>query len=437
MMTIGRRRMLLNGGALVGAALAGPSLAGWARAWAAEQPFIPEKGARLRLLRWHSFVKAENDTFMRLVAAFTEATGVSIEVSSASNLEVALKCAWASQMGSGPDLIWTTYADAHLYPEKLTDLGDVAEYLGGKLGGWYPIAQEYGVHNGSWVCLPVAVSGNYMTYRSSWLKEAGFDAFPTDLDGFLRMAKRLKANGRPMGLSLGPSMVDGNCWAHWLLWTFGGAAFDEADRATINSPETLQALEYLRELYPHFIDGTLGWTDNSNNQAFAAGEISCTNNNAAIYAELVAARDPIAADTDHALYPVGPLGHPAELHMMRPMLLFKYSKFPNAAKVFMSFLMDHPNYDGLLEGATASLTQTLKAYETHRIWAEDPKCAVFREAAARCKSIAYKGKLGYAAAAILSDGIVLTMFADVAAGRRTPKEAANHAEQQVARYLVT
>jgi multiple sugar transport system substrate-binding protein len=62
---------------------------------------------------------------------------------------------------------------------------------------------------------------------------------------------------------------------------------------------------------------------------------------------------------------------------------------------------------------------------------------VFREAAVRCKSIAYMGKLGYAAAAILSDQVVLTMFADVAAGRQTPKQAAIRAEQQVVRYLGT
>jgi len=435
MTAIGRRRMLLGTGALAGAALVGPSLADRAQAWAVEQPFRPENGARLRLLRWRSFVPSEDDAFMQVVAAFTSATGVSIEVSSASNLEVALKSAWAAQRGSGPDLVWTTYADAHLYPEKLVDLGDVAKHLGAALGGWYPIAKEYGVHDGSWVCLPVAISGNYMTYRPSWLKEAGFDVFPTDLDGFLRMAKRLQANHHPMGLSLGPSMVDGNSWAHWLLWTFGAAAFDADNRATINSPETLQALEYLHELYSYFVDGTLRWGDDSNNQAFAAGAIACTNNNAAIYADLAAAHDPIAADTDHALYPIGPLGHPAELHMMRPMLLFSHSKFPNAAKAFMAFLMEHPHYDDLLEGAAASLSHTLKAYESHPVWAEDPKRTVFREAAVRCKSIAYKGKLGYAAAAILSDQVVLKMFASVAGGRQKPKDAAIHAEQQVARYL--
>jgi len=437
MTIIGRRRMLLGAGALAGAALVGSSLDERARAWAAEQPFQPEVGARLRLLRWRSFVPSEDDAFMAVVDAFTSATGVPIDVSSASNLEVALKSAWAAQMGGGPDLVWTTYADAHLYPEKLVDLGDVARRLGAKLGGWYPIAEEYGIHDGNWVCLPVAVSGNYLTYRTSWLKQAGFDAFPTDLDGFLRMARQLKANHHPIGLCLGPSTVDGNSWTHWLLWTFGAAAFDANDRATINSSETLQALEYVRELYPLFIDGTLSWTDESNNRAFAAGEISCTNNNAAIYADLAAARDPIAADTDQALYPIGPLGQPAELHMMRPMLLFKYSRYPNAAKAFLSFLMEHPHFDDLLEGAAASLSHTLKAYQSHRVWTEDPKRVVFREAASRCKSIAYKGKLGYAAAAILSDQVVLNMFADVAAGRQTPAKAAGRAEQQVARYLAS
>jgi multiple sugar transport system substrate-binding protein len=434
-MAITRRQALLGAGAFLGTAFGGSDLSDWARAWAAEQPFVPEKGATLRLLRWRRFVQSEEDAFKRMVGAFTTASGVPIEISNAPNLQLSVKAAMAASMGSGPDLVWSINADAHLYPDKLLDLGDVADHLGRTLGGWYQIALDYGMHDGRWICLPVALSGNYMTYRVSWLKQSGFYTFPTTMDGFLLLAKQLKRNKHPMGLSLGASVSDGNAWVHWLLWQFGGSVFDEANHTTINSPETVAALEYARELYPNFVDGTLSWIDNSNNKAFAAGEIGCTNNPISIYTELAAAHNPMAADTDHALYPIGPLGQPAELHVMRPMMAFKHTRFPNAAKAFMAFMMEHPNYDNLLQGAVGYLSHTLKAYETLPVWIEDPKRTVFREAAARCRSFAYKGKLGYAAAAILSDQIVLQMFADAASGQRTPKEAVERAEQRVVRYL--
>ncbi|MBI3513884.1 MAG: extracellular solute-binding protein [Proteobacteria bacterium] len=432
MAMLSRRRALIGAGAMLGA-----GLTGWARAWAADQPFTPEKGAKLRLLRWRRFVQSEEDAFKRLVGAFTEATGVSVEVSSAPDAQVAMKANMAATGGAGPDLVWSIHADAHLYPDKLVDLSDVADHLGKKLGGWYPIAHDYGMHEGSWVCLPVALVGNYMTYRVSWLKQAGFAAFPTNLADFLRLAKQLKQDKHPMGLSLGPSVTDGNCWTHWLLWTFGGAVFDEKNRCTINSPETLQALEYARELYPHFVDGTLKWTAESNNTAFIAGQIGCTNNPVSIYAELLAARDPMAADTDHALFPIGPVGQPTELHIMRPMFLFKHARFPNAAKAFMTFMMEHPNYDDWLRSSAGYLSHTLMAYQSNPVWTDDPKRTVFREAAARCRSFAFKGQLGYAAAAILSDQIVLQMFAQAASGQRTPRDALANAEKRAGRYLTS
>jgi multiple sugar transport system substrate-binding protein len=432
---VSRRSALRGAAAFAGTVLAGPSLLDCASAWAADQPFTPEKAATLKLLRWRSFVDSENEAFKLAVDAFTAATGVPVEITNASNLQVSVKTALAANLGGGPDLVWSTHADAHLYPEKLVDLGDVADHLGKKLGGWYPIARDYGIHEDKWVCLPVALNGNYMSYRISWLKQAGFDSFPTSLADFLRLAKELKKNKRPVGFALGPSMTDGNCWVHWLLWQFGGSVFDEANQPTINAPATVEALEYARELYSNFVEGTLRWTDDSNNKAFKAGAIGCTNNPISIYTELAAAHDPIAADMDHAVYPIGPLGEPAEFHVMRPMMLFRYSKYPNAGKAFMSFMMEHPHYDKLLQGAAGYLSHTLKSYESLPVWTEDSKRTVFRDAAARCRSIAYRGKLGYAAAAILSDQIVLDMFADAASGKSTSVAAIARAEKRIIPYL--
>ena len=46
--------------------------------------------------------------------------------------------------GAGPDVVvgWTD--DPHLYSDKVLDLTDIADYLGKKYGGWYPLAERYG-----------------------------------------------------------------------------------------------------------------------------------------------------------------------------------------------------------------------------------------------------------------------------------------------------
>ena len=104
---------------------------------------------------------------------------------------------------------------------------------------------------------------------------------------------------------------------HLALWGHGAYLVDKDDKVIINSPETVKALEYGKALSDNFIAGTASWNDSSNNKAFLAGELFLTGNGISIY---VAAKDDpskkdIAVDTDHALWPVGLVGRPTELHL--------------------------------------------------------------------------------------------------------------------------
>ena len=76
-MTVFNRRTLMKGAAAAGV-LSGSGLTEWAKAWAQAAPFRPEQGATLNLLRWRRFVEAEDAQFNRMVAAFTQATGVRV-----------------------------------------------------------------------------------------------------------------------------------------------------------------------------------------------------------------------------------------------------------------------------------------------------------------------------------------------------------------------
>jgi multiple sugar transport system substrate-binding protein len=432
---ITRRGTLRGAGAVAASAtLAGPALLDWAHAWAQTQPFEPEKGARLRLTRWRRFIASEDESFMRQIDAFTKATGIPVRVEGESFEDIRTKSAVAANVGTGPDMIWTLFADAHLFPEKMVDVTDVAEYLGNKYEGWYPLARKYGMLRRRWIAIPVAVGGNYINYRVSWVKEAGFDKFPTDMDGFMKLAKALKSRNHPVGFALGNSSADGNAWTHWLLWSFGGKMVDEKDHVVINSPETLRALEYVKELAETFIPGTASWLDPSNNKAFLDEQISVTNNGISIYVVAKTNKVPWADDIDHAFYPVGPVGKPTELQVIFPMLIYKYSKYPKAAKALTAFLLESKQQDDWLESAQAYLTQTLKAYTKHRVWTEDPKRTVFRDATERSLDIGYAGSLGYAAAGVFADFVVVNMIADVAVGGLSPKDAAAKAEKRAERY---
>jgi multiple sugar transport system substrate-binding protein len=437
MIKLNRRRMLQGSTALGagGALLGGTSLLDWSRAWAEEMPFKPEKGASLHALRWNRFVVSEDIQFDKNIAAFTKATGIAVRLDKEFMDDIQPKAAVAANVGAGPDFIWGPNTTPQLFPDKLLDVTDVADYLGKKYGGWYPIAKEYCTHEDRWIAIPLCWGGNYINYRQGWAKDAGFDNFPDNTDDFLKLSKELKKMGHPGGFALGHASGDGNTWVHWLVWAFGGKLLSEDNKVVINSPETKMALEYARELYPSFVEGTASWNDSSNNKAFLAGDISYTDNGISIYAAANAqGMTEIAQDMNHAYWPVGPVGKPTEMQVGFPCFSFDYTKYPNACKAFMAFLMEAPQYNAWLEQSVGYFTQTLHGYDDNPVWKEDPKRKVYAEATARARSIAYAGTLGYAAAAVLADFVILDMVAAAATGAQSPADAMADAEKRANRY---
>src|SRR2546429_1622502 len=178
------RRALLNTGTAFAATgvLAGPALLDWAKAWAQAAPGKPEAGAQLSMLRWKYFVQSEDDAFVALIDAFTKATGVKVNITRESFEDVQPKASVAANTGAGPDLFWGLYSLPHLFPQKVIEVSDVADYLGKKYAGWVPSAVTYGKSGGKWIAIPICYSGNLLNYRVSVLQKAGMSKFPDKSD---------------------------------------------------------------------------------------------------------------------------------------------------------------------------------------------------------------------------------------------------------------
>ena len=186
-----------------------------------------------------------------------------------------------------------------------------------------------------------------------------------------------KADGTPGGFALGHASGDANAWVYWCLWAFGGNLVDRNDKVILNSPETEKALNFAKQLYEAMIPGVAAWNDASNNKAFLAGEIHWTANAVSIYAGAKASPDPnvkaIADDMDHAYWPIGPVGKPTELHLMFPILAMNHTKYPQACKALMAFMMEADNFDPWIEAASGYLSPGLAAYEANPVWMSRPE----------------------------------------------------------------
>jgi multiple sugar transport system substrate-binding protein len=434
-----RQGLQLGAGALAGTAWGGlrPLRAEVVAKDVPTPEFEIEKGASLRVLRPAKFVQGDETQWLANTKRFTEKTGIDVKVDSESWEDLRPKTAVAANVGTGPDIILAWQEDPHLFADKLVPLDDLTNYLGAKYGGWFPVCKTYGINNGTWIAMPVGCNGSAMVYRKSWLGEAGYDEVPKDFPGFLAMAKKMKQAGHPIGFALGNAVGDGG-WTDWVLWGFGASLVDENDKVAINSKETIQALEYAAELSKTFIEGTFAWLDPSNNKAFLAGDISLTANGISIYYAAKTSEDPkmkaLAEDIHHANFPIGPVGFATQGALVINSCIFKYSKYPNAAKEYLRFMMEEPQYE---EWQTASIgywVHPLEAYDGMKFWSEDPKYAPYKNIARNALPQSYKGHPGEAAAAAKADMVTLNMFQTVCAGQMSPKDAAAEAERRAKRY---
>ena len=398
----------------------------------------PEKGAKLRVLRWSQFVQGDWDQYLANVKKFQDKYNIEVRVDKEGWEDVRPKAAVAANTNAGPDIILSTNDDANLYPEKLVDVSDVCNYLGAKYGGWYPVCDQYLKPDGKrWIGVPLGCAGNALVYRKSMINAAGFDSVPKDTDGFLKLMKALHAKGTPGGFALGNATGDGNTWCHWVVWAFGGKMVDQNNKVVIDSPETIRALEYAKELYGSFIPGTLSWLDPNNNKAFLDGQLSLTANGISVYYAAKNATDPkvkdMEADIFHANFPVGPVGRPTEFNLFFNQMVFKYTKYPKAAKEFLRFMMEPEQVNPWVSAATGYVTPALKMYEQHPVW-KDPKATPYRDAMKIMLPAGYAGKMGYASAGTLADFVMVNMVAEAASGSKSPKEAAERAQKRAERY---
>jgi multiple sugar transport system substrate-binding protein len=433
------RRSILGAGAAI-AASGGAFAQSAIQTRPATAPNLPiESGATLRMLRPVRFVQPDEEVFRANCARFTQQTGVQVRVDFVGWEDITQQTAVTANTGAGPDMIIGFNEAPHIYVDKLVELTDVAEYLGTKYGGWLPLAQKYGKRHGTnnWIGLPFGASGGPLVWRKSALNEVGFQAPPDDLAQYLDLCRKLKAANKPPGFALGNAVGDGNGFANWLIWSHGGYLVDEDGKVAINSPQAIEALNYLKDLYPTFVPGTIAWGDISNNRAYAAQECWLTANGVSLYFALK--NDPatraIADDTEHSLLPKGKLENSPMAGLTLNAMVFKHSRFPNASKALLSFLLETPQYDPWLQANLGYWAQPLEAYAASAVWDSDPKVRIFKDTMRSNFWIGYKGPISEASAAANADYIMVQMCASVASGQATPEQAVREAERRARRFF--
>jgi multiple sugar transport system substrate-binding protein len=247
--------------------------------------------------------------------------------------------------------------------------------------------------------------------------------------------------GIQMGLGMS-NELDSNLACRAVLWAFGGYEQDANENVTINSPETIAALEYMKELYEQTMTPEVfSWVPASNNQLLLAGQASYILNSISAYrtAQTV---DPVVADDVGFIAPlVGPGGAEVSLvseHVIPIYIVPEHAENPDAAKEFMLALTENSDQIVLQSEmynfpSFFDLTPDLLADGG---WLdEDPygsnpidKLQVLKGFVDFSTVIGQPGPASPAISEVFNTFIIPQMFAKVARGEMSPDDAAAEAE---------
>ena len=157
----------------------------------------PEKGAKLRVLRWSRFVQGDIDQYMKNVQKFQDKYGIEVRVDNEGWEDVRPKAAVAANIGSGsrhhpvderrrePVSGQARRRHRRLHVSRQ----QVRRLLSGVRA--IPEARRQEVDRRA----ARRARAMRIVYRDSMLKAAGFDAVPKDTDGFLKLCKALQGEG--------------------------------------------------------------------------------------------------------------------------------------------------------------------------------------------------------------------------------------------------
>jgi len=87
-----------------------------------------------------AFMPQGNEILKVIVEDWGAKNNIPVEVDIVSMNDLQTIAATAAETGAGPDIIEINQGSAHLFAEKLADISDVCDELGGRYGGWYSAA---------------------------------------------------------------------------------------------------------------------------------------------------------------------------------------------------------------------------------------------------------------------------------------------------------
>ncbi|HEV2128700.1 MAG TPA: extracellular solute-binding protein [Thermomicrobiales bacterium] len=409
-------------------------------------PSVDISGTSLSILQWSHFVPAFDEWFPQFLQEWADANGVTATVDMINTADVPATFAAEISAEQGHDIV-EHIASLPQYEESVLDLTELvqeAERRHGpqlemaKRNSWNPTTDKYyGFCHG--------YAPDPANYRKSLWETVGLENGPSTYDELLDGGTQIwNEQGVQMGIGMSQE-IDSNMAAQAMLWAFGAAVQDENENIIINSPESVEAVTYMKTLFESCMTPEVfGWNAASNNQLLVAGQASYILNSISAYRTAQKQQPEVAEDIFFSTPLVGPGGEDRALahgHAVFTAMIPTYSQNQDTAKEFLLHLV--ANYEA---ASRASELYNFPAFpETFPSLVEDggpldddpsgsvppDKLAPLKTAEEWTVNLGWPGPANAMIGEAFNTFILSDMMAQAARGDMTPEEAVADAEAKL------
>lgn len=394
------------------------------------------------ILQWSHFVPRYDEWFDTYAADWGAQNNANVSVDHINLAELPATLAAEIDAGEGHSLIEFVLTPV-AYVEGLHDLTDVNMAAQEKYGeplttcsatSYLPITDTWYGFTHTYVPDP----GDYII--SLW-SEVGYPDGPATYADLLDGGSKIKDQfGIPLGIGLSPE-IDSEFAMRAIMWSHGASVQDENENVVLNSPETVEAVNYLSELYAGAMtEEVFAWNAASNNQGLISGDLSYILNSISAYRSQQKIDPESAADIGFTPALEGPAGAFASSHVWGIYVIPQHIQ-GEELELAKQFILDH--LDNFNDVTYNSELYNFPCYPDTAPdlegWLQDDpfgsmppdKLTVLAGAAEWGTQLGYPGAANPAIGQVYNEFIISSMFGRVALGEMSAEESVAQAAARV------
>jgi multiple sugar transport system substrate-binding protein len=385
-----------------------------------------------------SYVTAGNDILARQIETWAKERRVEVEFDWATFGDREQKFVAAIEAGNPPDVAEMNYQGPMRYRPALRDVTRLVKELAEARGGLLPYADRVVQLGGQYFGVARLAFGGGLHIRKDLLAEKGLalpKVWDPDVVDLSRKTQDASKDLWGFGQTLNRS-DDGNGFMQYLLWGYGGSAWDKDGKpalATTYLRQNLEALQFAVDtIQKHKIQppGVMGWTDVHNNEAYMAGKLVCTNNGASLYYAMGAKKHPLYEKTQVILTPGGP-GGSFFFAGAYNWGVFGKTKHADLAEDMIRWVEDEKRFEEFMKACSGQAGPVYKVRAEHPYWKTDPNFEGMKENVLRSLWPGYPGPITPAAIEVQAQYVLCDMAGRVVTAGLSPEAALREAHKRV------